>query len=250
MMQRCTPSLCRGGTLEELIKLLQAVADETRLRLLVVLLDHDATVSDVAARLGLPQPRVSTHLALLREVGLVVPHAHGRQRVYHVDAARVEPILAMLQVLAPSAAVALTETTGVEMSLSEQAARLVRRDMPIRHARSCYDHVAGVAGVRLLDELLRRGWLVPEEAGTHTHYHLTTAGEEALAARGVDIARARRARRLFAYACLDWTERRPHLGGSLAAAMLDALILAGIVRRESEGRALRVLQSLDYWLDN
>lgn len=235
--------------MEDFVKLMQALADETRLRLLVILLDHDATVSDLAVRLGLPQPRVSTHLALLRGVGLVVPHAHGRQRVYHVAATRVEPILAMMQVLAPSAAAALTEDRESEVSLSAQAARLVQQDMPIRHARSCYDHVAGVAGVRLLDELLRREWLMPEETDTRTQYRLTGAGEIALAERGVDVTRARRARRLFAYACLDWTERRPHLGGALAAVILDALILAGIVRRERAGRGLRISQPLDHWLD-
>ena len=133
---------------------------------------------------------------------------------------------------------------------SAQAERLVRRDVPLRHARSCYDHLAGVAGVRLLDELLRLGWLVEDDAaGPRARYCLTPEGEVALVARGVDVAAARRARRRFAYACLDWTERRPHLGGALAAAILDALSATGYVAREGEGRELRVPRPLDRWFE-
>jgi DNA-binding transcriptional ArsR family regulator len=232
--------------MQEVVKLFHTLADETRLRLLLTLLDHDATVSDLATRLGLPQPRVSSHLALLRAAGLVEQRAVGRQRVYHADAARIRPLFAALPALT-AAATPVTEATTMEAPRSAQADRLVRQDALLRHARSCYDHLAGVAGVRLLDELLRREWLVAEPAAERTHYRATPLGEAALHARGVDLATAQRARRRFAYACLDWTERRPHLGGSLAAATLDALTTAGYITREGEGRTLRLLQPLDRW---
>jgi hypothetical protein len=124
----------------------------------------------------------------------------------------------------------------------------VQRDMPIRQARTCYDHLAGVAGVQLLDALLMRGWLATDD-GPRPRYHLTQAGETALRARGVDIETAQRARRMFAFGCLDWTERRPHLGGALGAAILATLEEAGAIQRDGAGRTILLTQPLDRWLD-
>jgi hypothetical protein len=77
---------------------------------------------------------------------------------------------------------------------------------------------------------------------------LTPQGEHAMQQRGVDIARSSAARRQFAYGCLDWTERRPHLGGALGAAVLAALLAAGLVQRQPSSRTLTVRQGLDAWL--
>jgi DNA-binding transcriptional ArsR family regulator len=229
-----------------LVRVLRALADEVRLRLLQWLLEGDATVSDLADRLGLDQPRVSTHLAALREAGLVLAHAAGRQRVYHVDAQRIAALLEVVTALA------LGDPPAAEPAPASPAAgRLVRRDAPLRHARTCYDHLAGVAGVQLLDALVRRGWLLAQEQGRRTTYTLSPGGERALQGRGVDVSTARRARRMFAFACLDWTERRPHLGGALGAAILTTLVGAGIARRHDAadpGRSVVLLRPLEHWL--
>jgi hypothetical protein len=132
---------------------------------------------------------------------------------------------------------------------SAQAARVVRHDMPIRHARTCYDHLAGIAGVQLLDRLLERRWLAVTENGPRPRYALTPMGEAALRARGVPLDGAKQARRLFAFDCLDWTERRPHLGGALGAAILDALQDAGALQRDAAGRTMLLTKPLDTWLD-
>jgi hypothetical protein len=139
-------------------------------------------------------------------------------------------------------------TTPVQPTRSAQAARAVRRDMPIRQARTCYDHLAGVAGVRLLDALLMRGWLTGKE-GPRPRYRLTPAGETALRNRGVDIDTAHHARRMFAFGCLDWTERRPHLGGALGAAILAALEEAGAIQHDGTGRTMLLKKPLDTWLE-
>jgi hypothetical protein len=103
-------------------------------------------------------------------------------------------------------------------------------------------------GSGLLDELLRRKWVEPSEGGrTRTEYRLTATGETALRERGVDIAGAARSRRLFAFGCPDWTEQRPHLGGALGAALLDALVAAGVAQR-GIGRTITLWQSLEVWL--
>lgn len=214
-----------------------ALADAARLALLAALLEGEATVSELAARLDLAQPRVSTHLARLRAAGLVVPAAIGRHRTYRADAGLVKPLLDALYAGGP-AAVARP---------SPQAGRERRRDTPLRRARTCYDHLAGVAGVGLLETMRRRRWVV-ERTKDGPGYELTPAGARALARRGVNLETARASRRRFATACLDWTERRPHLGGALGAAVLGALRARGYVRRNPGGRAMRIVRPLSAWL--
>ncbi len=222
-----------------LSRLARALADETRLRILLALSQGESTVSDLSARLGLGQPRVSTHLALLRGAGLVSVRPSGRSRTYRLRAQRVTAAVRALRSLVPGSKGPVR---------SPGAGREVRRNSPVRLARSCYDHLAGVAGVGLLDALLRRRWLVPVRSGGRVRYALTPAGDRALGARAVDIARARRARRMFASGCLDWTERRPHLGGALGAAILSALGDAGVVERRNGSRILTLRRPVAGWL--
>lgn len=230
------------------LQALRALADATRLRVVRLLLCGDATVSELAARLDLPQPRVSAHLAILRDAGLVSVEQTGRQRAYRADRERLSPLFAALDRLAPGEDVTMT-TAATFPPRSAQAERLVRGDVPLRQARTCYDHLAGVLGVRLMDELLGRGWLaIDRDDGKRIHYRLTGDGHRALAARGVDLSVAGTSRRMHAYGCTDWTERRPHLGGSLGAAVLVALVAVGVVARTPGDRTVAVLGSLDDWL--
>ena len=123
---------------------------------------------------------------------------------------------------------------------SAQATREVRRDTPLRQGRTCYDHLAGVAGVQLFDDLFERGWIKLDVGSDQLRpsYRLTPVGNQRLSFLGVDIASARKARRRFAFGCLDWTERRVHLGGALGAATLEAICAAGFIRRQVGTRAV------------
>ncbi len=224
-------------TMPAAVRVAGALADPARLAILSALLEGESTVSELAARLDLAQPRVSTHLARLRSAALVELAAMGRHRAYRVDAARVKPLLDALYATGP-AAVARP---------SAQAGRERRRDTPLRRARTCYDHLAGVAGVGLLETMHKRGWMV-DHASDRPGFALTPAGDLALQRRGVDLAGARGSRRQFATACLDWTERRPHLGGALGAEVLAALQAGGYVRRSRGGRAVSLVKPLDTWL--
>ena len=214
-----------------------ALADSSRLAILAALLEGEATVSELAARLGLAQPRVSTHLARLRASGLVTPAAVGRHRTYRVDAARVKPLLDALYASGPAAV----------PRPSKHAGRERRLDSPLRRARTCYDHLAGVAGVALLETMRKRGWMEARD-DDGPGYALTSSGVRAFARRGVDVDSARASRRRFATACLDWTERRPHLGGALGAAVLGALCARGYVRRRPRGRDVKLTKPLARWL--
>jgi DNA-binding transcriptional ArsR family regulator len=199
---------------------------ETCVRLVDELSTGQASVSDLCTRLGLDQPRVSSHLALLRDAGLVGVETRGRQRVYSLNGQSPALALSTLRTLAASVAPA-----------REAAELAVRDDAPIRRARTCYDHLAGLAGVRMLDAFLGRGWL---ERRGERDFELTPTGEAALEREGVDVRAARRARRAFAIGCPDWTERRYHMGGALGSATLAALLRSGLARLEPGSRVVAV----------
>ena len=223
--------------LQDAARLAATLGDASRLAILTALLEREATVSDLASRLNLAQPRVSTHLARLRAVGLVTRVSIGRHRTYRTDAARLKRLLDALYTVG--------SRTRRQPSRSADLER--RRDTPLRHARTCYDHLAGIEGVQLLREMLGRGWLC-DGTKDALAYAVTTSGIRALQRRGVDIEAVRASRRSFTCACLDWTEREPHLGGALGAAVLDALLAAGYVRRRLRHRDVRIIKPLARWL--
>lgn len=217
-----------------------ALADGTRLRLLAMLLEGPKAVSELALGLGVVQPGVSGHLGVLREAGLVVSEAVGRQRVYRVRRDLAEGLLGALAALAGE---------GVSGSdVGDRIAREALRGSPFREARSCYDHLGGLAGVRLLRGMIERGWLETRQDGGRTIYELTPAGEHELEERGVDVETTRRARRLFAFGCQDWTELESHLGGALGAKVFSALQDAGFAQRRQDERIVGILTPLDRWL--
>jgi hypothetical protein len=111
-----------------------------------------------------------------------------------------------------------------------------RHDAAFRDARRCYDHLAGRLGVAITEALLRDDRL-RAEAG---EFQLTVNGEALFDRLTIDWRAARRARRRYAFACLDVTERRPHLAGALGAALADGLIARGWLLREPGRRSLRI----------
>ena len=132
---------------------------------------------------------------------------------------------------------------------SPQAEREVSRDTSVRRARTCYDHLAGVAGALLYAELSKRGWITEEDGKKHPAITLTPVGKTTLESCGVNVRGSYESKRKFAYGCLDWTERVHHLGGALGANILIALQSAKIVARNGDDRSVIVSGSLVEWLD-
>jgi DNA-binding transcriptional ArsR family regulator len=218
------------GDEESVAGLARVLAHETCVRLIDALNAGEATVSDLACRLGLDQPRVSTHLGLMREAGLVDCEANGRHRVYALRGQAPALAVATLRTLAASVA-------GGDQSQAASIAAPPAGDAPVRLARTCYDHLAGVAGVRLMDGLLARGWLESSGPGGRDLV-VSEQGAAALNRVGVNLPIARRSRRALAIQCPDWTERRPHLGGALGAALLGAMLDQGRARLRPGERAV------------
>lgn len=199
------------------------LSDRTRAAMLITLLDGDAHSSgDLARQAGVSASTAGGHLGRLSRGGLVVSARHGRERRYRLASTHVAQALEALSLLAPPAEIGSLRTAD--------------RGSALRLARTCYDHLAGRLGVGLTDALLEQGALRAEDGG----FALTGTGETLLIRIGVDVARARAHRRVFARACLDWTERRPHLAGALGAAVAEAIIGQGWVRKRPHDRALLV----------
>ena len=199
------------------------VGDRTRVRILDELLGGVALPAGaLAARVGVAASTVSGHVARLEAGGLVVVERRGRRREVRLAGPEVAEALEALALLSvPERPVGLRQAT---------------RAAALREARSCYDHLAGLAGVALTDALVVRGALERHDGGLR----LPSDADGVWAALGVDLAALRTGRRPLVRACLDWTERRPHLAGSVGAALLGSLLARGYVERTAGGRALRV----------
>jgi len=135
---------------------------------------------------------------------------------------------------------------------SPQAEREVRRNTAMRQARACYDHLAGVAGVQVFGQLLDRGWIELAETAAvpKPDYRLTEGGAAAMLERGIDPVLIEKTKRRFAYGCIDWTERRHHLGGALGSAILASLVDMGYVARSEGTRVVDVRRNPLGWVNS
>jgi DNA-binding transcriptional ArsR family regulator len=192
------------------------LAEPARAAMLLALVDGTARpAGELAQAAGIGAPTASAHLKRLLDGGLLAVHAQGRHRYYRLANDEVAGWLEALALPRRSVAPA----TG---------------DARLRRARSCYRHLAGQLGVALCAGLLERGHL----ATTSDGLMLAPAGADALAEAGLDPAAARRLPDLRGRGCLDWTERRLHVGGPLGVALTGAMLEAHWLRPATRGRAL------------
>jgi DNA-binding transcriptional ArsR family regulator len=196
------------------------IGDPTRSRMLAVLLDGARLpAGEIARSAGVNASTASEHLAKLVHEGLVVVEPLGRHRYYRVADADVARALEALAVVA--------ERSHDDTRWRRDAYR------PLKYARTCYRHLAGELGVRLFNALVRDRCVVAVENG----YAVTDRGRAWLQDLGLDPGPVLRGPR-YAYPCLDWSERREHLAGRLATALLDQFMDNGWLMRRSGSRAL------------
>lgn len=198
-----------------------AIADPARSRMLCSLLDGRArTATELAATADVTAPTASNHFSRLREQGLVEMRVQGRHRYYQLANQRVARALESL------------------LSISERSVAPFQPTTPdaLRHARTCYDHCAGEIAVRLHDVLFQADWIAVQGE----QYVVTEDGITGLAELGVDVQALLTRRRRLAYPCMDWSERSPHIGGALGAALLELMLTRGWVIRQLDSRALTV----------
>jgi len=195
------------------------VGDPTRARMLAALMDGRAlTATELALEGGVTPSTASSHLRRLTKSGLIALVSQGRHRYFRIAA--------------PEVAAAVEGLLGLASGTGGRPVRTGPLDERLRRARVCYDHLAGEAAVRLLQRLREKKVL----DGGDRALALTDAGEAWCDRVGIDLEELRRKRRPLCRACLDWSERKTHLAGSLGAAILDRLLALRYARREGGGR--------------
>ncbi|MEU2715206.1 winged helix-turn-helix domain-containing protein [Streptomyces sp. NPDC007205] len=210
-----------------LASLAALVADETRAACLLALLDGRAwTAGELARHAGVAASTLSEHLGKLVAGGLLAEARQGRHRYVRLADARVAGLVEDLAAHMPPAAARRPVRTLRESSAGAAMAR----------GRTCYDHLAGRLGIAVTDALTLRGLLRQD-----TGFALTDAGVEWFAAAGIPLDVP--SRRPLARACLDWTERRPHLAGAAGAALCRHALDAGWCVRVGSARAVKVTPS-------
>ena len=217
------------------------VADPTRGRILLALGDGRALPASVLAdEAGVATSTASAHLSKLLDGGLLAVEQHGRNRYFRISGPEVGDLLEALARVAPPAPV--------------RSLRQGTRAQAVRFARTCYDHLAGMLGTRLMSALIDHELLTGGDGvfraseaehdrlsapGLDHDYRLTQHGIEELSAFGIEFDALPRRRALIRY-CVDWSEQRHHLAGALGAAIAERMFELEWCRRIPRSRALQL----------
>ena len=205
-------------------RIADAIGEPARVRILYSLLDgHARTSTELATVAEVSPSTASVHLNRLKSEQLIKVLVQGKHRYYSLQSGEVANALEALNVLAGGSHEKFVPSTPNYL----------------RAARTCYDHIAGTLGVGLCDRINVLGW-VSNPSVKDDRYDLTPKGAKEFAALGIDVGAIRQLRRRFAFACLDWSERRFHLGGALGAALLDVVLKRKWVIQDPDSRALSI----------
>ncbi|WP_047244495.1 ArsR/SmtB family transcription factor [Chromobacterium subtsugae] len=209
--------------LPDISRLASLLADPGHARMLLLLLDgRSYPASELAQHAGLSAQAASNHLAKLLQGGAVKVERHGRHRYYLLANAAIAQALEALSAAAHGHDLAKPAASRVAPTL--------------RLARTCYDHLAGKLGIAVADGMQASGWLA---LNGERQFEVTAAGRGWFA-EALGVAEPASGRRPQARACLDWSERRPHLAGAYGAALCREFLARSWVERRQDSRALRI----------
>jgi DNA-binding transcriptional ArsR family regulator len=198
------------------------IGDATRIRMLQLLMEGRAlTAKELAYGAGVEPATATAHLRRLLEGGLVAVKVQGRHKYFRLATPLVAELMELLMVIAP------------DRTMKALGPRI---EEPLRRGRMCYDHLAGELGIGITEALVKQG-ILRKEADS---FSVTRRGTAWFAELGIDVETARALRRKFAATCLDWSERRDHLGGALGAALAERLVDLGWIARKRNSRAVTV----------
>ncbi|MES1197376.1 MAG: winged helix-turn-helix domain-containing protein [Pseudomonadota bacterium] len=194
------------------------IGDPARAAMLNALMNGAAmTATELALEAGVTKQTASSHLAKLSDGALVAVEKQGRHHYYRLADAEV--------------AAAIESLMGVAARHAPRV-RVGPKDPALRHARVCYDHLAGDLGVAVFDALKAQKLI----AAKSDELGLTAKGEAFFTAFGVEFSALGARKRPLCRACLDWSARRHHLAGGLGAALLDRLYALSWARRRRSSR--------------
>ena len=197
------------------------IGDPARANMLTALMSGTAlTASELAEEAGVTRQTASSHLGKLEAGGLLEIRRQGRHRYYRLAGDDVGELLEKLM--------------GIADRAGHMRTRPGPKDPALRHARVCYDHLAGDMGIRLYESLLGRALLFEHEGEPV----LTPMGSRFMESLGLPLEDLKRAKRPLCKACLDWSARRTHLAGGLGAALLTHFYSEGWTTRPEGSRAV------------
>jgi DNA-binding transcriptional ArsR family regulator len=211
------------------------IADPTRAAMLRALIPGRPLAAGELARLaGVSAATASFHLAKLTDGGMITVARQGRHRYYRLAGHQIAAAIEAIGLISPP--------------LPVRSLRQSREAAALAEARTCYDHLAGRAGVELMEAMLARGLIEKDQRSPRTiggdppasRFEVTGAGARTLGSFGVNISEVRRSRRHFAGECIDWTQRRGHLNGALAAAVTTRLFDLGWIEHGPRRRSVRI----------
>jgi DNA-binding transcriptional ArsR family regulator len=206
----------------DITRIAALIGERSRANMLMALLGGRAlTASELAAEAGITAQTASGHLLKLEEGGLLRPRRQGRHKYFSLMSAEVAETLEALM--------------GLAARSGHLRSRPGPRDKALRQARLCYNHLAGELGVRMFDSLVSRGCLVFRDGDLA----LTEAGRAFAADLGIDVEPLKQQRTALCRECLDWSERRSHLAGSLGRALLTRFIELDWARADRATRIVR-----------
>jgi DNA-binding transcriptional ArsR family regulator len=199
------------------------IGDPTRARMLLTLLDGRARTAKELAFLARVSPATaSAHLSKLLAGKLVGVEPQGRHRYYRLSSPLVGQMIESITIVAGEAA--------------PPAQKRPRIDEALANARTCYDHLAGRLAVAISDVLQSREHVIIADGGGE----VTSQGQRFFARHGVELNASGTSRRVFCKPCIDWTERRHHIGGAVGAAFCGHCLTSGWLRRARDSRALAI----------
>jgi DNA-binding transcriptional ArsR family regulator len=190
------------------------IGDRARAEMLTTLLGGQAlTATELAGVADITKQTASAHLARLLDARLLAVERQGRHRYFRLADDDVVELLESL--------------LGVAFRTGALRLRSSPRDPDLRHARVCYDHLAGDLGVLACDAFTRRRWIAYDESGLT----LSRSGAAFCRELGIDLDAASSGRRPMCRTCLDWSARRHHLAGYVGAQLLERCHALGWARR-------------------
>jgi DNA-binding transcriptional ArsR family regulator len=207
------------------VEIAALLGDPARANILSALMDGGAlNAGDLAFAAHVSAPTASAHLAKLVAAQLLTAEKRGRHRYFRLASAEIAHML--------------EEIMAVAVKRTPRYRPAWLRDEALRSARTCYDHLAGRLGVALTGALVGRELILLDEDGGE----VTAAGARFLAEMGIDLVGAAGRRRRFCRPCVDWSERRPHLGGAVGAALTDRWFALGWIARIKDSRAVAITE--------
>ncbi|HSD08731.1 winged helix-turn-helix domain-containing protein [Flavobacterium sp.] len=207
---------------DQFVKIASLIGDPTRAIIMWTLLDGKAfTATELAISANTSPQNMSMHLAKLLEANLLCVEKQGRHKYYKFSNKETAYAIEAMASLIPP-------VVSPKKDLDKHS--------PIKYCRTCYDHLAGKIGVAVTESLLSQNIIL----GLNNKFEVSSDGINWFSNFGIDLEELKKQRRLFVKPCLDWSERKNHIAGSLGASLLDKMITDDWLRKIENSRAIQI----------